>query len=89
MEERNKESLAFSVRVFTLQEVEMVEEEHRKTAKEVKMKAAEGALLYSLHGCYFMRHNLSKGTWFSLRRFYYQALALCDLTCEVLFCPAL
>lgn len=89
MEERNKESLAFSVRVRTLQEEEMVEEEHRETAKEVKIKAAEGALLLSLHGRYFMGCNLSRGTWFRFRRFYYQALALCDLTCEVLFCPAL
>lgn len=42
MEERNKESLAFSVRVRTLQEEEMVEEEHRETAKEVKIKEDPG-----------------------------------------------
>lgn len=44
MEERNKESLAFSVRVFTLQDEEMAEEECRNTVKEVKMKAVQGAL---------------------------------------------
>lgn len=47
MEERSEESLTFSVRVFTLQEEVRAEEEHMETHEEVKVEAAEGALLYN------------------------------------------
>lgn len=47
MEERSEESLAFSVRVFTLQEEVRAEGEHMETHEEVTVVAAEGTLLYT------------------------------------------
>ncbi len=46
MEERNEESLTFSVRVFTLQEEVRAEEEHMETHEEVTVEAEEGTLFY-------------------------------------------
>ncbi len=40
MEKRGEESLAFSVRVFTVQEEEMAEEEHVDTCEVIRLQRA-------------------------------------------------
>ena len=47
MEERSEESLAFSVRVFTLQEEMMAEEAHMDTHEEVRQEVTDATLMYS------------------------------------------